>query len=176
MRAQLWPSTVNIYMEAHNIAFYSLKPHKAWKTGFCRIAEMSEMFSSSRLVVGGGSKYCCCSATYYLAPWFCINPSITTSYSYMHSGPEESLNVSVPIVPCWWINHSDNLFIIHSHKKLQHLIPLVPPSISFGSALHSETDVQPEFDRAACASLSLCSYVRLVVWGGEGGGAHRSTW
>ena len=80
----------------------------------------------------------------------------------VHAGPEETLNTCVPF-------SSITLFIIHLQEKLQHLFPIVAPSISFGSDVHawrlcmcvcvcSWRNGKHEFDDTARASLSsrLC--------------------
>lgn len=75
-------------------------------------------------------------------------------------GPREKPEYECSNFFCLLMSKTLSWFIIPLHKQLQHLFPLVAPSLSFGSALFSYRR-QPGFDNTACASLGLCSCVKL---------------
>lgn len=153
-----------------------IKREKLNTAGFSWMSETLKCFSHLDLfVLFAVSKYCSCSATdMLLCSLICINPSLDVSVPrqiqpkdichimfIMPLGPEKSLNMSVPI------------FRLLMNKTLSQLIyypftQTAPALISTRSSFNQlwlcsvyMNRRQPGFDNTSCASLSLCSCVKL---------------
>lgn len=146
MRARLWPSTVNIYMEAHNVAFFSLKAHKAWKRVLQNCWNVRNVFVIQ----------ISCLWRFQILLLQCFWPIIFLS------GLHESSYLPHRIYMCTLVQRKALMWVYRlSPVELEHLIPLVPPSISFGSAFSR---------RAAWIQQHSMCIIQLVFLRQAGGG------